>query len=215
MFVHSDYKLRPNMKLFFFLVLVVALKRAVWVQMHGENMLLSQFLGALSTDAAGELNIFRHDGDSLGMDSTQVCVLKETNEVGFTSFLKGHYGRALEAQLGLEILGDLTDEALEGKLADEKFSTLLITADLSEGNCTGSVAMGFLHSSSGRGTLPGCFGGQLLAGSFPSSGLASRLLGTSHVSVVVEWLISIMRYKCEKKHLFISTHTDPRSTEVG
>ena len=174
------------MKLLFFLVFVVALKRAVGFT---RCMKTSRFLGALSADAAGQLNVFRHDGDSLGMDSTQVCVLEKTNEVSLASFLKCHHGGALEAQLSLEILGDLTDEALEGKLADKKFGALLIAADLSEGDSTGSVSMRFLHSSRGRGTLSGCFGRQLLSGSFPSSRFASRLLGTSHVREVVERLV--------------------------
>ena len=34
-------------------------------------------LRSLSADAAGELNVFRHDGDTLGVDGTQVGVLEE------------------------------------------------------------------------------------------------------------------------------------------
>ena len=33
-------------------------------------------LGALSADSAGELDVFRHDGDALGVDGAQVGVLK-------------------------------------------------------------------------------------------------------------------------------------------
>ena len=49
------------------------------------------FLGTLSADAAGELNVFRHDGDMLGVDGTEVCVLEESNQARFTCFLKGHH----------------------------------------------------------------------------------------------------------------------------
>ena len=35
-------------------------------------------LRALTTDAARQLNVLGHDCDALGMNSTQICVLKET-----------------------------------------------------------------------------------------------------------------------------------------
>jgi hypothetical protein len=38
-------------------------------------------LRALSADAAGKLNVFREDGDTLGVDGAQVGVLEETDEV--------------------------------------------------------------------------------------------------------------------------------------
>jgi hypothetical protein len=40
--------------------------------------------------------------------------------------------------------------------------------------------MGFLDSSSGRGTFTSGFGGQLFAGRLATGGFASGLLGTSH-----------------------------------
>ena len=45
--------------------------------------------------------------------------------------MKSHHGRALEAEVSLEVLGDFTDEALEGQLADdEQLSRLLATTNL-------------------------------------------------------------------------------------
>jgi hypothetical protein len=44
----------------------------------------------------------------------------ERHEVGLGSLLESHDGRRLEAEVGLEVLGDLTDETLEGELADEE-----------------------------------------------------------------------------------------------
>ena len=38
-------------------------------------------LSTLSTDAAGELDVLGHDGDTLGVDGAQVGVLEETDEV--------------------------------------------------------------------------------------------------------------------------------------
>ena len=39
-------------------------------------------LGPLSSDSSSQLNVLRHDCHTLGMDSTQVGVLKQTNKVG-------------------------------------------------------------------------------------------------------------------------------------
>ena len=82
-------------------------------------------LSALSADAAGQLDVLRHDGDTLGVDSAQVGVFEETDQVGLASLLKGHDSRALEAEIGLEVLGDFTDKALEGQLADEELLSLI------------------------------------------------------------------------------------------
>ena len=54
------------------------------------------------------------------MDGTEVGVLKEPHEVGLTGLLESHHGRALEAEVGLEVLGNLTDETLERKLEERK-----------------------------------------------------------------------------------------------
>ena len=75
--------------------------------------------GALTTDAAGELDVLGHDGDALGVDGRKVGVFEETNEVGLGGFLEGEDSGALETEVVLELGGDLTDETLEGELADE------------------------------------------------------------------------------------------------
>jgi histone H3 len=74
-------------------------------------------LGALAADAAGKLDVLRHDGDALGVDGAEVGVLEETNEVGLGSLLQREDGTALEAEVGLEVLGNLADQALEGEPA--------------------------------------------------------------------------------------------------
>ena len=114
------------------------------------------------------------------MDGAEVGVLEESNKVGLGGFLEGHDGRALEPEVGLEVLGDLADEALEGELADEELGGLLVAADLAKCHGTGSVPVGLLDSAGGGGRLAGCLGGELLAGGFASGGLACGLLGTGH-----------------------------------
>ena len=70
------------------------------------------------------------------MDGAQVGVLKERNQVGFDGLLESTDGRGLEAQVGLEVLSDFTNQTLEGKLADQKLGGLLIATDLTESDST-------------------------------------------------------------------------------
>jgi hypothetical protein len=114
------------------------------------------------------------------MDGAQVGVLKQTDEVSLAGLLEGHDSRALEAQVSLEVLCDLTDQTLEGQLADEELSGLLVSSDLTESNCSWPVSVGLLDSSGSGGRFAGSLGGQLLPGGLASSRLASCLLGTSH-----------------------------------
>merc|ERR1712055_366589 len=90
--------------------------------------------------------------------------------------------RGLEAEIGLEVLSDLTYQTLEGKFADEELGALLVTTDFTEGYGTGPVPVGLLHASCGRGRFASCLGGELLAWGLATGGLACGLLGTSHVS---------------------------------
>ena len=162
----------------------MALKRAVGCLMkcgHSSRRNLSTF----STDAASELNVLGHDGDTLGVDGAKVGVLKESDEVSLSSLLKGHDGGGLEAEIGLEVLGDLTDKTLEGQLADEELSRFLVTTDLTEGDGSGTVTVRLLDSSRGRSGLAGSLGGELLTGSLSSSRFAGGLLGTGHCGCLV------------------------------
>jgi hypothetical protein len=93
------------------------------------------------------------------------------------SLLEGKHGRRLEAQVGLEVLGNLTDETLERELADEELGALLVATDLTEGDGTGAEAMGLLDTTGRLGrALAGLLGGELLAGRLASGRLACGLL---------------------------------------
>ena len=138
------------------------------------------FLGSLSTDTTSELDVLGHNGHSLGVDGAQVGVLEETNQVSLASLLKGHNGRRLEAKIGLEILGNLTDQPLEWQLADEELSALLVTPDLTEGDSSWPVTMGLLDSTSSRGGFTSGFGSQLLTRGLPSCALSCGLFSTGH-----------------------------------
>jgi hypothetical protein len=81
------------------------------------------------------------------VDGGQVGVLEEPDEVGLGGLLEREDGRRLEAEVGLEVLRDLTDEALEGELADQQVRRLLVLADLTESDGTGAVAVGLLDAA--------------------------------------------------------------------
>ena len=156
---------------------LVAPKRAVCIVNGGSD------LCSLSTDSAGQLNILGHDGDALGVDGAQVGVFKETHKVSFAGLLKSHDSRALETQIGLEILSDFTHKTLEGQLADQQLGGFLVATDLTKSDCSRPVTMRFLDSSSCGGALASRFGSELFAWSFSTSGFTCSLLGTSHLSL--------------------------------
>jgi len=119
--------------------------------------------------------------NTLGMDGSQVGVFEERHEISLTSLLKRQDGRGLETEIGLEVLGNLTNKALEGKLPDEEFSALLVLADFTKSDSSGTETMRFLHTSGGgRCALLGLLGGKLLAGSLATGRLAGGLLGAGH-----------------------------------
>ena len=164
-------------RLTFLLERVVALKRAFgvigWFFFH--------FLGAFPTDSAGQLDVLGHDGDALGVDGAEVGILEESDEVSLGRLLQSHDGGTLEAEIGLEVLGDLADETLEGELADEKLGRLLVTPDLTKSHGSGPVTMGLLDASGGGGRFAGSLGSELLPRRLSTGGFTGGLLGTSHV----------------------------------
>ena len=70
--------------------------------------------------------------------------------------------------------------ANERVFADEELGGFLVTTDLTESDCSGSVTMGLLHTSGGRGALTGSLGCQLFPGGLASGGLSCGLLSTGH-----------------------------------
>ena len=141
---------------------------------------LNPGLSTLSTDTAGKLYVLGHDGHTLGVDGTQVGVLEQTDQVSLASLLQGHDGGGLETKVSLEVLSDLSHQALEGQLADEQLGGLLVPPDLSQGHGSGPVPMWLLDASGSRGALASSLGGQLLAGSLTSGRFTCSLLSTSH-----------------------------------
>ncbi|KAL8140193.1 hypothetical protein V2J09_006214 [Rumex salicifolius] len=108
----------------------------------------------LAPNPPSKLNIFRHNRDSLSMNSTKIGVLKQTNKVSLSGLLKRSYSGALESEIGLEILGDLTHQPLEWELSDEKLSALLVLPDLSQRHLAGADFLAALVASCFLGAFP-------------------------------------------------------------
>ena len=106
------------------------------------------------------MEITSHEGDALGVEGAEVGVREETSDVGFSRFLEGSDGGCLPAETVLVAGGELTDEALEGGLAHEEISGLLVLLDLAEGDGAGSPAE--LLGAGGLGGLSLSLAGLLL-----------------------------------------------------
>uniref|UniRef100_S4RFW5 Uncharacterized protein n=1 Tax=Petromyzon marinus TaxID=7757 RepID=S4RFW5_PETMA len=109
--------------------------------------------GALATDASCQLHVLGHDGDTLGVNRTHVGVLKEPHQVGLACLLQGANGSTLEAQIGLKVLRDLTNQALDWQLADQQLRRRLVTTALTQRHRARSVTVRLLYTAGGRRTL--------------------------------------------------------------
>jgi len=118
------------------------------------------------------------------VDGAKIRVLEKTNQVGLGRFLQSSDGGRLKSEICLEILGDFTDQTLEGELANQKLGRLLISPDFSKSDGSGTVAVRFLDTSRGGGALSRGLGGQLLSWRLTSGRLSGGLLGTCHDSLL-------------------------------
>lgn len=87
------------------------LKSMISIIKAGHNLftLSGPHLVALTTEAAGKLDVLGLDSDTLGVDGAQVGVLEEGDEVRLDGLLEGADGGGLEAEVALEVLGNLTN----------------------------------------------------------------------------------------------------------
>ena len=145
------------------------------------SMIEARHLRSLSADTTGQLNVLGHDRHTLGVDSAQVGIFEQPNEVGFRGFLERKDGRSLKAKIGLEILSNLANETLEGELADQQICGLLVATDLAKSDGSGAVTVGLFDSTRGRGGLASSLRRELLTGSLASGGFTSGLLGAGHL----------------------------------
>ena len=104
-------------------------------------------LRSFATNSASQLDVFRHNGNSLCMYRTKVSILKETNQVRFRGLLQCENRIALESQLSPIVLSNFTDQSLKRELPNQKLGRLLVLADFTKRNCSGTIAMWFLYAT--------------------------------------------------------------------
>jgi len=117
------------------------------------------------------------------VDSTEVGVLEETNHVSLRGFLESKDGRGLESQVGLEIVGNLSNESLERKFSNEELSRFLELSDLSKGDGTWSESVWSLDSTGLWGLTLRLLVSNVLSWGLSSSVLSSGMLGSCHFKV--------------------------------
>ena len=77
-------------------------------------------LRTLSSDSPCQLDVFLLDGNSPGVDGTQVGIIKQPDKVCLRCFLETQYRHRLEPQVCLVVLGNLSHQPLEGQFPDEQ-----------------------------------------------------------------------------------------------
>ena len=100
--------------------------------------------------------------------------LKERDEVSLNGLLKSTDGGRLEAEIGLEVLGDFSDKTLEWQLADQELGGLLVTSDLTESDSSWLISVWLLDTTGRWGRLAGSLGCKLLTWGLATSRFAVK-----------------------------------------
>lgn len=104
-------------------------------------------LGSFTSQSSCQLDVLLLDGNSLGVDGTQVGVFEKGDQVCFDGFLQSTDGGGLESQVGLEILGDFSHQSLERQLSDQQFGGLLESSDFSQSDGTWLISVRLLDTT--------------------------------------------------------------------
>ena len=73
------------------------------------------FKTLVTVTTAGKLDVIGHDGHTLGVNCAQVGIFENTFHILLAGFLQGQKRAAVETNISLEILSELTDRR-NGKL---------------------------------------------------------------------------------------------------
>ena len=87
-----------------------------------------------------------------------------------TTTISGHCDTTPTVDTHLEILSDLTDETLEGELADEELGRLLVATDLTESDGTRLITVRLLDTTGRWCRLASSLRGELLTWGLATSG---------------------------------------------
>ena len=90
----------------------------------------------IPSDSASKVHVLFHYCSTFGMNSAEVCVLKESNNVSFSSFLEGYKCLRLKSELMVNITNKCANESLKWSTRKQTFDVFLIALNLTEHNCT-------------------------------------------------------------------------------
>ena len=144
------------------------------------NKVQCNFLELGTADTASKGHVTGRDGDTLSVKAEKVRVLEETNEVSLSSLLKSKDGGGRETEVVLEGRRDLTNKTLEGELADEEISGLLVSTDFTDSDGTRAITVSLLDTTGSGGRLAGSLGSKRGTGSLTTERLTISTLSTSH-----------------------------------
>jgi hypothetical protein len=124
------------------------------------------YLRTLPTQPPCKGKILWLDGNTLGMDSSKIGVLKQRDKVSLGSLLQRHHSRRLETQVSLynstlayespqiqrvtnlEVLRNFTDKTLEGQLPNKQLGRLLVPTDFTKSDRSRTESMRLLDTTS-------------------------------------------------------------------
>jgi len=87
------------------------------------------WLFALAADASGQLHVSGHDGDTLSMERAEIRVLKQTDEMRFTSFLQREDRKTLKSDVVPHVLSYFLHQPTKGSLPHQKIRRSLVTTN--------------------------------------------------------------------------------------
>ena len=119
----------------------------MWVVLRRTKFVLQdrKSLSPLSAYSSCKLHISGHDGNLFCMDSTQVRVFKQANQISFCCFLQTFYCCCLDSQIFPETSHNFIHDSLEWSPSNQQVCRLLISLDLSQCNSARSKSSLLLH----------------------------------------------------------------------
>ena len=88
--------------------------------------------GALSADAARELNVLGKYGHPFAMDGDKVSILKEASKIPLRGLLQRGASEPGEAKAAGKVLADFPHDTMEGSLADQEVRRPLVLSDFAQ-----------------------------------------------------------------------------------
>jgi len=110
--VRIEFKIKTGKHCFGLIEALRIARRRIKASLGSSNNSAAMDLSTLSSNTTSQLNIFGHDGHSLGVDSAQVGILEQANQIRFCGLLQGQNGGRLESKVAFEILHEPRFSAL-------------------------------------------------------------------------------------------------------